>query len=148
MIPQNRKKVKPRPCFVHIKKPKNRPFSRGFWSFTICSQDPFPAPENSTRVQENAQQRMQFEQKVKNPRLILNCLLFVQIIIQIVYILSPFNLLSSQIHHTFFAVSTPYVTMRSKDGHVHPAQFSGSIFYVCANCTNFFFCARFRLVWD
>ena len=137
MIPQNREKVKSRSSFVHIKQPQNPAFSRGFWPFTICSRFRFCTFKTRRCVQGNAQTRMQFEQKVKNAEKKFKGLQFVQKINHIIYILSLFNLLFSQNLHPLFAFLTPYSTTRSSDCHVHLAQFQASIFYVCANCTNF-----------
>ena len=66
----------------------------------------------------------------------------------IVYNLSLFNLLFSHSRQLFFAVSTPYVPMRSRDGYGHLAQFSTLIFYACADCTNFALLRLFKPVWS
>ena len=66
----------------------------------------------------------------------------------IVYNLSLFNLLFSHSRQLFFAVSTPYAPMRSRDGYGHLAQFSTLIFYACADCTNFAHSRLFKPVWS
>ena len=147
MIPQNREKVKSRPSFIHIKKPKIRHFSRGFRQFIICSRLLFCNPKIPTSGHRNAKCPTQFEQKVKNAGRISNHLHLVQKINQIVYILSLLNLLFSHNLHSFFAFPTPHDRTWSQDWHVHCAQFKALIFYIWANCTKFVFHGFFTPVW-
>ena len=137
MIPQNRKKVKSRVRFIHIKNPIFWAFRGRFCPFTVCSRFCFCAALWVECGHLTACQQTQFEQKVKNGGRAFICLRFVQTKCQIVYILSLFNLLSSHSHHAVFADPTRHSSIRSLDGYVYFAQISGQIFYALAICTNF-----------